>query len=71
MSLLLNHCFQLDLFNLWGMIRQLDYIVMYLLFQHSFQVDLFDYAYDLGNWISFRFAFCSIILLNLISFTSG
>ena len=34
--LLFNHCFQLELFHFMGVIRQLDYIVKYLLFQYSF-----------------------------------
>ena len=59
------------LFYFWGVIRQLDYIVIYLLFQDSFQVDLFDYVCDLLTGLALRFTFCPTITLNLICFTGA
>ena len=47
------------------MIRQLDYIVIYLLFQYSFQVDLFDYVCDLLTGLVLRFTFCPSITFEL------
>ena len=44
MSIVHYYSFQLNCFCFWGVIRQLDYIVIYLLFQDSFHVDLFDYV---------------------------